>query len=47
MLDLKGEGTVYDVRLVYLALLNMFKHRGHFLLSTENEELNTEQIDIA
>ena len=47
LLDLKGEGTVYDVRLVYLALLNMFKHRGHFLLSTENEELNTEQIDIA
>lgn len=30
----------HDVRLVYLALLNMFKHRGHFLnagLSTEAE----------
>lgn len=30
----------HDVRLVYLALLNMFKHRGHFLnagLSTESE----------
>jgi len=26
----------HDVRLVYLALLNMFKHRGHFL----NENLN-------
>ena len=23
--------TIHDVRLVYLALLNMFKHRGHFL----------------
>lgn len=28
----------YDVRLLYLALLNMFKHRGHFL----NESLGTD-----
>lgn len=29
----------HDVRLVYLALLNMFKHRGHFL----NESLGTDR----
>lgn len=31
LLDLDGEHKEYDVRLVYLAVLNMFKHRGHFL----------------
>lgn len=30
----------YDVRLVYLAIANMFKHRGHFL----NETLDVEKI---
>ena len=29
-----------DVRLVYLAILNMFKHRGHFLNSNLDEEGN-------
>ena len=39
LLDLEETGKIFDVRLVYLALLNMFKHRGHFLLNTgENEE---------
>jgi CRISPR-associated endonuclease Csn1 len=28
----------HDVRLVYLALLNMFKHRGHFLNESLSEE---------
>lgn len=28
----------HDVRLVFLAILNMFKHRGHFLNSNLNEE---------
>ncbi|MBR7015452.1 MAG: type II CRISPR RNA-guided endonuclease Cas9, partial [Lachnospiraceae bacterium] len=35
----------HDIRLVYLALLNMFKHRGHFLndtLSTEDDGLGFE-----
>ncbi len=30
----------HDVRLVYLALLNMFKHRGHFLNTSLSEEGN-------
>lgn len=30
----------YDVRLVYLAIANMFKHRGHFL----NETLNVDKM---
>lgn len=37
----------HDVRLVYLALLNMFKHRGHFLnraLGTEDGEESFENI---
>ena len=29
--DLLHSGEVRDVRLVYLAVLNIFKHRGHFL----------------
>lgn len=35
------KSDIHDVRLVYLALLNMFKHRGHFLsagLGTEENE---------
>lgn len=31
----------YDVRLVYLAISNMFKHRGHFL----NESLNMQKME--
>ena len=46
LLDPDHTGTVYDVRLVYLALLNMFKHRGHFLLSTADNELNSEQVEV-
>lgn len=34
-------GKEYDVRLVFLALLNMFKHRGHFLnVSLGDGEMN-------
>lgn len=46
LLDPDHTGAVYDVRLVYLALLNMFKHRGHFLLSTSDNELNSEQVEV-
>lgn len=46
LLDLEHTGRKYDVRLVYLALLNMFKHRGHFLLSTADDELNAEQVNV-
>ena len=45
LLDLENTGAKFDVRLVYLALANMFKHRGHFLLNTEGDALNTEQVD--
>lgn len=31
---------IYDVRLVYLAIANMFKHRGHFL----NDSFNVEKM---
>ncbi len=37
----------HDVRLVYLALLNMFKHRGHFLangIDTTNEVRNIAEV---
>ncbi|MCR5837612.1 MAG: type II CRISPR RNA-guided endonuclease Cas9 [Lachnospiraceae bacterium] len=30
---IENKNAPYDVRLIYLALLNMFKHRGHFLNS--------------
>ena len=36
---IESDGT-YDVRLVYLALANMFKHRGHFLNASLNSEEN-------
>ncbi len=36
--ELVHSDAPHDVRLLYLALLNMFKHRGHFL----NESLGTE-----
>ena len=45
LLDLENTGAKFDVRLVYLALVNMFKHRGHFLLNAEGDALNTEQVD--
>ncbi len=37
-----NEKGSYDVRLVFLALLNMFKHRGNFL----NESLSDENVGI-
>lgn len=39
--ELINNSSEHDVRLVYLALLNMFKHRGHFLnvgLKAEEQE---------
>ena len=46
LLDIDNKGEKFDVRLVYLALANMFKHRGYFLLNAEGDALNTEQVDI-
>ncbi|MGP1612878.1 MAG: type II CRISPR RNA-guided endonuclease Cas9 [Catonella sp.] len=45
LLDVDNKGEKFDVRLVYLALANMFKHRGHFLLNAGGDALNTEQVD--
>lgn len=45
LLDIEDTGKEYDVRLVYLALVNMFKHRGHFLLNTEGDALSSEQVN--
>lgn len=47
LLDLEHTGKSYDVRLVYLALLNMFKHRGHFLLNATGDGLDSVQISMA
>lgn len=41
--ELMDNSDPHDVRLVYLALVNMFKHRGHFLnagLSSDEQESN-------
>lgn len=49
LLDLEGENKVFDVRLVYLAILNMYKHRGHFLNQNLDEKSGgnlTGQIDM-
>lgn len=46
LLDMDNTGQAFDVRLVYLALLNMFKHRGHFLLNTESSESGDVQIRV-
>ena len=43
--ELMKNESAHDVRLVYLALANMFKHRGHFLnmgLSADNDETDIE-----
>lgn len=37
----------HDVRLVYLALLNMFKHRGNFLIDSVSEDGSENRIDNA
>lgn len=36
--ELIHNAEAHDIRLVYLALLNMFKHRGHFLNASLNSE---------
>ena len=46
LLDLDHTGEKFDVRLVYLALANMFKHRGHFLLNADGDALNTKQVEV-
>ena len=46
LLYIDNTGAKFDARLVYLALTNMFKHRGHFLLNAEGDVLNTEQVDL-
>ena len=38
LLDLDNEKKKFDVRLVYLAILNMFKNRGHFLNTNLDEK---------
>lgn len=45
LLDIDNSKKVFDVRLVYLAVLNMFKHRGHFLLSTTDGGMSAVQIE--
>ena len=37
---LENQRDAFDVRLVYLAILNMFKHRGHFLNAGISDEGN-------
>ena len=44
---LKNTDSPYDVRLVYLAIVNMFKHRGHFLNSSLGDEDEIVSFDIA
>ncbi|MDO5096934.1 MAG: type II CRISPR RNA-guided endonuclease Cas9 [Peptostreptococcaceae bacterium] len=34
--DLMNSNDVFDVRLVYLAIANMLKHRGHFIFQDQN-----------
>lgn len=36
----------HDIRLVYLAISNMFKHRGHFLNETLSDSDNTRNIQL-
>lgn len=43
---IRNDKAPYDVRLVYLAISNMFKHRGHFLLSAEGGEANADDIEM-
>ncbi len=50
--ELLNSKEPHDVRLVYLALLNMYKHRGHFLNATlgtdgENRKLSDVYQDFA
>lgn len=45
--ELIDNAEPHDVRLVYLALLNMFKHRGHFLNASLNAEDETQTMGEA
>lgn len=42
---IENANAPYDVRLVYLAVLNMFKHRGHFLLNGVSGDINTAEVE--
>ncbi len=41
------EDREFDVRLIYLAILNMFKHRGHFLNASISDKNNTINLESA
>ena len=41
---IENQKAPYDVRFVYLAISNMFKHRGHFLLNSEEENISEDEI---
>lgn len=43
---IRNENAPYDVRLVYLAILNMFKHRGHFLLNNLDGEAASIDVEL-
>lgn len=45
--ELIHNAEAHDIRLVYLALLNMFKHRGHFLNASLNSEEETQTMGEA
>ena len=45
--ELLENESPHDVRLVYLALLNMFKHRGHFLNNSLGSDGNERKIKDA
>ncbi len=34
-------------RLLYLAIISMFEHRGHFLLNTSSDDVNSDMVEIA
>lgn len=41
---IENKNAPYDVRLVFLAILNLFKHRGHFLLN--NVDASSSSIEL-
>ena len=43
---IKNENAPYDVRLVYLAVINLFKRRGHFLNSSLNVDDGKFEVSI-
>lgn len=42
---IQNKNAPYDVRLVFLAILNMFKHRGHFLLNGVDDNATSADVD--